>query len=105
MPPNDIDQNNNSLRSPNDDIKQKLKPVDRKFFVNDASDNREPLIVKYKDNYYDLSMFYEVHPGGTGHIKLRRNKDITHLINNAPHPHSKQALEWLEEFKKGFEKM
>lgn len=103
MPPNvkDTDQNNNLRQQSqnNDDIKQKLKPVDRKFFINDSSDNREPLIVKYKGNYYDLSMFYEVHPGGTGHIKFRKNKDITHLIDKAPHPHSRQALEWLEEFK------
>lgn len=100
MPPNvkETDENNN-IRKENNEIKNSLKPVNRKFFANDASDSREPLIVKYKGSYYDLSMFYEVHPGGTGHIKLRRNKDITELIDKAPHPHSRQALEWLEEFK------
>jgi len=108
MPPNvkEDDGNKNHLTSQTtpetldkSDIKSTLKPVDRKFYVNDSSENRDPLIVKYKGNYYDLSLFYEVHPGGTGHIKLRRNKDITELINKAPHPHSRQALEWLEEFK------
>jgi len=89
MAPNikETDENNN------------LTPVNRKFFKNDTSESREPLIVKYKNNYYDLSLFYEVHPGGTGHIRLRRNKDITKLIHDTPHPHSKQAIDWLESFK------
>jgi len=45
-----------------------------------------------------MSRFYEVHPGGSGHIKLRQNKDITQLIHSAPHPHSAAALRWLEQF-------
>lgn len=59
----------------------------------------DPVIVKYKDEFYDMSLFYEVHPGGAGHIKLRRNKEISHLLDGAPHPHTALALKWMQQFK------
>lgn len=81
---------------PNESDKPKLR-LD--FWKEDASDSRSPLIVKYKGDYYDISLFYEVHPGGAGHIKIRKNKDITELIMQSPHPHSDMALRWLQQFK------
>ena len=58
-----------------------------------------PLPMIYDGKWYDLSNFYEVHPGGVKHLKLRKNKDITKAFHTSPHPHTKFALHWLEQFK------
>ena len=80
---------------PNESDKPKLR-LD--FWKEDASDSRSPLIVKYKGDYYDISLFYEVHPGGAGHIKIRKNKDITELIMQSPHPHSDMPVAYDLEY-------
>lgn len=48
--------------------------------------------VIYEGEYYDLSLFYEVHPGGEKHLLVRKGKDITKAFHTNPHPHTKFAL-------------
>lgn len=55
--------------------------------------------VIYEGEYYDLSLFYEVHPGGEKHLLVRKGKDITKAFHTNPHPHTKFALHWLRQFK------
>merc|ERR1712142_206167 len=58
-----------------------------------------PVYIKIKGQTYDLQHFYEVHPGGTGHLLARKGKEIEDLMAKAPHPHTKYAMEWLKQFK------
>lgn len=58
-----------------------------------------PLPVIYEGEYYDLSLFYEVHPGGEKHLTLRKGKDITKAFHSSPHPHTRFAYDWMKQFK------
>lgn len=62
-------------------------------------DKKGSLPVIYEGEYYDLSLFYEVHPGGEKHLTLRKGKDITKAFHTSPHPHTKFAVDWLRQFK------
>jgi len=59
----------------------------------------EPLIIIYAGEYYDLSLFYDVHPGGAKSIEIRKMKDVTKAFHTNPHPHSRYAYDWLQSFK------
>ncbi|XP_076807819.1 fatty acid 2-hydroxylase-like [Clavelina lepadiformis] len=58
----------------------------------------ERTLVIHKKKVYDVSKFVNVHPGGQKILKLRHGKDITNIMQNGPHEHSRNAYRWLEQY-------
>lgn len=55
-------------------------------------------IVKYKQNYYDVTKFLKNHPGGINTLKGLNQGDMTERFMKAP-PHSDAAMYLLNEYK------
>ncbi|XP_017049956.1 dihydroceramide fatty acyl 2-hydroxylase FAH2 [Drosophila ficusphila] len=55
-------------------------------------------IVKYRQQYYDLSRFMHKHPGGINTLKGLNNGDMTGRFMKAP-PHSDAAMYLMKEYK------
>lgn len=64
----------------------------------------EKFIVKYRQNFYDISEFIKKHPGGINTLKGLNNGDMTSRFMHAP-PHSDAAMYLMNEYKlKGIDK-
>ncbi|KAM8712115.1 hypothetical protein ACLKA7_012611 [Drosophila subpalustris] len=57
-----------------------------------------PFIVKYRQQYYDLSKFMHKHPGGITNLKGLNDADMTARFLKAP-PHSDAAMYLMREYK------
>lgn len=67
----------------------------------DALGEREQsnkFIVKYRQQYYDLSNFIDKHPGGVNTLKGLNQTDMTARFLKAP-PHSDAAMYLMREYK------
>ena len=61
---------------------------------------KEPFLVIYNGETYDLRKFVDVHPGGTEILQEYRNQDITDLMSNKDiHVHSPMAFDYLKSMK------
>lgn len=60
------------------------------------------LLVKYKNNIYDITDFANKHPGGRNTLIGKNQKDIGFNLHRTP-PHSDAALYLLNEYKLGSE--
>lgn len=58
----------------------------------------EPILVKYRNETFDISSFIHKHPGGMNTLKGLENSDITSRILKDP-PHSEAAMHLMNEYK------
>ncbi|XP_037945116.1 dihydroceramide fatty acyl 2-hydroxylase FAH2 [Teleopsis dalmanni] len=65
---------------------------------NDAQKETDSFIVKYKQNYYNITEFMHKHPGGITTLKGLNNADMTGRFMKAP-PHSDAAMYLMKEYK------
>nr|XP_002126665.1 fatty acid 2-hydroxylase [Ciona intestinalis] len=65
--------------------------------IQDAKKNNQTLII-HNEKVYDVTKFVNVHPGGSKILSLRHGKDVTNIMANAPHVHSKNAYRWLQQY-------
>lgn len=63
-----------------------------------AAQRTDRLIVKYKNEVYDISEFRGKHPGGVNTLNGLMNADIGHRFDNAP-PHSAAARYLMQEYR------
>ncbi|KAL7735189.1 hypothetical protein ACLKA6_014905 [Drosophila palustris] len=64
----------------------------------EETEQSNKLIVKYRQQYYDLSKFMHKHPGGITNLKGLNDADITARFLKAP-PHSDAAMYLMREYK------
>lgn len=58
----------------------------------------DKLIVKYKNEIYDITEFRRKHPGGLDSLNCLMNMDIGYKFNNTP-PHSAAARYLINEYR------
>ncbi|XP_068145633.1 uncharacterized protein Fa2h isoform X1 [Drosophila tropicalis] len=66
--------------------------------VNDKMSSKDKFIVKYRQQYYDISHFLHKHPGGINTLKGLNQGDMTARFMKAP-PHSDAAMYLMQEYK------
>lgn len=64
----------------------------------DETEQTNKFIVKYRQQYYDLSNFIGKHPGGVNTLKGLNQTDMTARFLKAP-PHSDEAMYLMREYK------
>jgi len=66
--------------------------------TNKEAETNDQFIVKYRQQYYDLSRFLHKHPGGINTLKGLNSGDMTARFLKAP-PHSDAAMYLMREYK------
>ncbi|XP_055390431.1 uncharacterized protein LOC129619280 isoform X2 [Condylostylus longicornis] len=67
--------------------------------MDTISTDSKQIIIKYRNNNYDITEFIHKHPGGINTLKgITANTDITKRFLNAP-PHSDAAMYLMNEYK------
>jgi len=61
-------------------------------------DKRKQVIIINEGKVFDVTSFVDVHPGGRKTIAARHGRDITKVMKDGPHKHSKNAYKWLEQY-------
>lgn len=66
---------------------------------NEVNNNKkDKLIIKYQNDYYDLTKFIKKHPGGYNTLIDLNHKDIGKKMEYSP-PHSNAAMYLMKEYK------
>nr|CAB3244115.1 fatty acid 2-hydroxylase [Phallusia mammillata] len=60
--------------------------------------SKDQTLVIHCGKVYDVTKFVNVHPGGSKILSLRHGKDVTKIMENGPHTHSKNAYRWLRQY-------
>lgn len=68
--------------------------------VNEMEHKENKFVVKYRQQFYDLTNFMHKHPGGINTLKGLNETDITTRFMKAP-PHSDAAMYLMREYKIG----
>lgn len=55
-------------------------------------------IVIFQNKVFDVTKFASNHPGGKKILTCRHGKDVTDVMANGPHQHSKAAYKWLQQY-------
>lgn len=74
----------------------KLMAID--MDIPKEAESNDKFIVKYRQQYYDLSRFMHKHPGGINTLKGLNSGDMTARFLKAP-PHSDAAMYLMREYK------